>query len=72
MMTNILVEVITALREGIAALDGQIEQTAAAHPDFAIFHSFPGAGPVLAPRLLAGMRHPAPSGAEIPAVEESA
>jgi hypothetical protein len=31
----------------------QIEQVAAAHPDFAIFDSFPEAGPVLAPRLLA-------------------
>jgi transposase len=52
-MTKILVEVVAALREGIAALDGQIEKAAAAHPDFAIFHSFPGAGSVLAPRLLA-------------------
>lgn len=52
-VTGILVEVIAALREGIAAPDGQIEQAAAAHPDFALFQSFPGAGPVLAPRLLA-------------------
>lgn len=52
-MVSVLVPLIATLREGIAALDRQIEQAAAAHPDFAIFNSFPGAGPVLAPRLLA-------------------
>ena len=52
-MVGVLVSLIGTLRQGIAALDRQIEQAAAAHPDFAIFDSFPGAGPVLAPRLLA-------------------
>jgi len=52
-VTKILVELIAALRDGIAELDRQIEQAVAAHPDFAIFDSFPGAGPALAPRLLA-------------------
>jgi transposase len=52
-MTKVLVELITTLREGIARFDRQIAQAAAAHPDFAIFDSFPGAGPALAPRLLA-------------------
>ena len=52
-MTKILVSMITTLREGIANLDRQIEQATAAHPDFAIWDSFPGAGPALAPRLLA-------------------
>jgi transposase len=52
-MVSVLVSLIGTLRQGIAALDRQIEQAAAAHPDFAIFDSFPGAGPVLAPRLLA-------------------
>jgi transposase len=51
--TKVLVKLIAALREGIAAFDRQIEQAAAAHPDFAIWDSFPGAGRVLAPRLLA-------------------
>lgn len=51
-MTKILVEMVATLREGIAELDRQIEQAAVSHPDFAIFHSLPGAGPVLAPRLL--------------------
>jgi transposase len=52
-MVHVLVALIATLRQGIAALDRQIEQAAAAHPDFAIFGSFPGAGPVLAPRVLA-------------------
>jgi transposase len=48
-----LLRVVAALREGIAALDRAIQEGAAAHPDLAIFASFPGAGPVMAPRLLA-------------------
>jgi len=52
-MTRILVELIATLRQGIATFDRQIEQAAAAHPDVAIWDSFPGAGQVLAPRLLA-------------------
>lgn len=52
-MVSVLVGLIATIRQGIAALDRQIERAAAAHPDFAIFDSFPGAGPVLAPRLLA-------------------
>ncbi len=51
-MSKILVAMIAALREGIATLDRQIAKAAAAHPDFAIFNSFPGAGPVLVPRLI--------------------
>jgi hypothetical protein len=34
---------------------GKIEEAAAAHPDFFIFESLPGAGAVLAPRLLVAM-----------------
>lgn len=43
------------VRETIATYDTQIQihQTFAAHPDSALFDSFPGAGPVLALRLLA-------------------
>jgi hypothetical protein len=51
-MVSVLVPLIATLRQGIAALDRQIEQAAAAHPDFAIVDSYPGAGPVLASRLL--------------------
>jgi transposase len=50
---QVLVQLIATLRKGIQELDRQIEQAAAAHPDFEIFSSLPGAGPVLAPRLLA-------------------
>ena len=52
-MTKVLVELIATLREGIASFDRQIAQATAVHPDFVIFDSFPGAGPALAPRLLA-------------------
>jgi len=45
--------VIRSLVRGIADLDRKIEEAAAAHPDFFIFESPPGAGAVLAPRLLA-------------------
>jgi transposase len=53
MVTGVLVDLIAALREGIAAFDRQIAEATAAHPDFVIFDSFPGAGAVMAPRLLA-------------------
>ena len=47
------VRMMRNLLEGIAALDKKIEEAAAAHPDFFIFDLFPGAGAVMAPRLLA-------------------
>jgi transposase len=52
-MTRNLVALIATLRAGIAKFDQQIAKAAAVHPDFLVFDSFPGAGPVLAPRLLA-------------------
>jgi transposase len=52
-MVRVLTGLIATLRQSIAELDRQIERAAAAHPDYAIFRSFPGAGVVLAPRLLA-------------------
>jgi transposase len=52
-LTRILVDLIATLRDGIATLELQIRRAAVAHPDFPIFDSFPGAGPALAPRLLA-------------------
>jgi hypothetical protein len=42
---------IRSLIRGVADLDRKIEEAAAAHPDFFIFESLPGAGAVLAPRL---------------------
>lgn len=51
----ILMQLVRKLREGIAMLDRQIAQAAAEHPDYSLFASLPGAGPVLAPRLLAAI-----------------
>jgi len=53
MMAQILAELLATLHQGIATLEEQIEEAARAHPDFPIFDSFPGAGPALAPRLVA-------------------
>ena len=50
---KVIVQLVRILIEGIEDMDGQIEEAAAAHPDFFIFNSLPGAGPVMAPRLLA-------------------
>ena len=53
MVVKVIVQVIPHLVQGIADLDKKIEEAAEAHPDFFIFDSLPGAGAVLAPRLLA-------------------
>jgi transposase len=53
MLVKVIVQVIRSLVEGIANLDEKVEEAAAAHPDFFIFDSLPGAGATLAPRLLA-------------------
>jgi transposase len=50
---KVAVQVIQILLQAIQGLDRQIQEAAEAHPDFFIFDSLPGAGPVLAPRLLA-------------------
>ena len=50
---KVIVQLVRTLLAGIADLDESIEEAAAAHPDFFIFESLPGSGPVLAPRLLA-------------------
>jgi transposase len=47
------VRLLRLLNESIAEYDRQIAALAEKHPDFAIFHSLPGAGPVLTPRLIA-------------------
>jgi transposase len=52
-LTRTLVTLIATLREAIAELDRKIAEVSQEHPDYAIFRSFPGAGPVMAPRLLA-------------------
>src|SRR5262249_34954090 len=52
LMVQALLPLITALRDGITKLQHACEQAFQAHPDAEIFASFPGAGPVMAPRLL--------------------
>lgn len=49
-----LVTMLDAVDQPIRRYDQQIAALWADHPDRAIFESFPGAGPVLAPRLAAG------------------
>jgi transposase len=52
-VVKVMVQVIRSLLQGIAELDRKIAEATAAHPDFFIFDSLPGAGAALAPRLLA-------------------
>lgn len=53
MMVQALVAQIRPLRLAIENYDQEIERVFGQHPDRAVFESFPGAGKVLAPRLLA-------------------
>ena len=53
MMVQALVAQIRPLRTTIDKYDHEIERLFQQHPDRAVFESFPGAGKVLAPRLLA-------------------
>jgi transposase len=46
---------IHLLLDAVAQFDRKIKEVFQKHPDAPIFSSFPGAGPVLAPRLLAAM-----------------
>ena len=52
-VVKVIVQLIRSLLQGIAELDRKIAEAAAVHPDFFIFESLPGAGAVMAPRLLA-------------------
>jgi len=47
-----LSSMLRPLHKAIAQIDRQIQMAMDQHPDAAIFRSFPGAGPALAPRLL--------------------
>jgi transposase len=53
MMVRALVDQIRPLRAAIEKYDREIERLFQQHPDRAVFESFPGAGRVLAPRLVA-------------------
>jgi transposase len=52
-VVKVVVQLIQVLHEGIEGLNRQIREAAETHPDFFIFDSLPGAGAVMAPRLLA-------------------
>ena len=54
-VTRTLVAELRALIDGVEQYDAVIAKTFAAHPDAPIFASFPGAGPIFAPRLLAAL-----------------
>jgi transposase len=47
-----LAGMLKVLHESIGLMETRIEQTTEAHPDAAIFRSFPAAGPTMTPRLL--------------------
>jgi transposase len=51
-MARSLVTLLAVLRNNISAFDQRIAELVASHPDAAIFASLPGAGKVLAPRLI--------------------
>ena len=48
-----IVRQLEILREAVAEHDKAIADLAQAHPDYGIFSSLPGAGPAMAPRLIA-------------------
>ncbi len=54
-LVKVLVQQIATLRQGIADLQRQIAELFRQHEDGALYDSLPGAGPALAPRLLAAM-----------------
>ena len=45
--------VVAALNDGIRNVEKAIEEVSRSQPEYAIFSSFPAAGPVMAPRLMA-------------------
>jgi len=53
LMVRTIAAQLRVLIEAIAEFDTQIAELFQKHPDCSIFDSFPGAGPALAPRLLA-------------------
>ena len=54
-MVQAIVNQLRALITAVAQMEKQITELFGQHPDHDLFESFPGAGPVLAPRLLTAM-----------------
>lgn len=52
LLVGALAALLRPLHQALTQMEQVIEQTMDQHPDAAIFRSFPGAGPALAPRLL--------------------
>ena len=50
-----LVQQLQVLRQAIAEQDKRIRELTEAHPDYSIWASFPSAGPVMLPRLIAAL-----------------
>jgi transposase len=55
LVVEALVAQLRALLQAVDRFDHEIAQLAPTLPDYALFTSFPGAGPVFAPRLLAAL-----------------
>lgn len=55
MMVQVNLNMLKGLIEGIAQFDKQIELSFSKHQDYQVFDSLPGAGKVMAPRLLAAI-----------------
>jgi transposase len=54
-MVNTIAPQLHLVIDAVAQFDRRIKEVFRKHPDAQIFNSFPGAGPALAPRLLAAM-----------------
>ncbi len=52
LMAQSLITQLRVILEAIERFDEAISERAQRHPDFALFDALPGAGPILAPRLL--------------------
>jgi transposase len=53
LLVEVLVQQLRVVLQALERFDGEIAQLAGSMPDFTLFSTLPGAGPVLAPRLLA-------------------
>jgi transposase len=66
LLVEALVQQLRVLLHAVQRFDDEIAKLAPSLPDYALFNSFPGAGPVVAPRLLAAFgeqreRYPSPA-----------
>jgi transposase len=57
-LVEVLVEQLRCVLEALERFDHEIARLAPTLPDYALFSAMPGAGPALAPRLLAAFGEP--------------